>query len=48
MHLRWLYEANGGVFEPGSDPWTLSVAHTSEDVARYVENFEAFATAVTS
>jgi glutamate-1-semialdehyde 2,1-aminomutase len=48
VHLRWLYEANGGVFEPGSDPWTLSVAHTSEDVARYVENFEAFATAVTS
>ncbi len=47
IHLRWLFELNGGVFEPGSDPWTLSVAHTEDDVGRYVENFEAFATAVT-
>jgi glutamate-1-semialdehyde 2,1-aminomutase len=48
VHLRWLYEVNGGVLEPGSDPWTLSVAHTEADVGRYVENFDAFATAVTS
>ncbi len=46
IHLRWLFEVNGGVFEPGSDPWTLSVAHREADVGRYVENFEAFATAV--
>jgi glutamate-1-semialdehyde 2,1-aminomutase len=46
IHLRWLFEANGGVLEPASDPWTVSVAHTEEDVARYVENFEAFASAV--
>lgn len=46
VHLRWLFQLNGGVFEPGSDPWTLSVAHTEDDVGRYVENFEAFATAV--
>jgi glutamate-1-semialdehyde 2,1-aminomutase len=47
VHLRWLYELNGGVFEPGSDPWTLSVAHTERDVGRYVESFEEFAAAVT-
>jgi glutamate-1-semialdehyde 2,1-aminomutase len=48
IHLRWLFQANGGVFEPGSDPWTVSVAHTERDVARYVENFETFAAAVTA
>jgi glutamate-1-semialdehyde 2,1-aminomutase len=46
IHLRWLFQVNGGVLEPGSDPWSLSVAHTDEDVWRYVENFDAFATAV--
>jgi hypothetical protein len=37
---------NRGVFEPGSDPWTVSVQHTEDDVRRYVSNFEAFADAV--
>ena len=48
IRLRWLYQVNRGLFEPGSDPWTISVQHTEDDVRRYVENFEAFADAVTA
>jgi glutamate-1-semialdehyde 2,1-aminomutase len=48
IHLRWLYQVNRGLFEPGSDPWTISVQHTEDDVRRYVENFDAFADAVTA
>ena len=48
IHLRWLYQVNRGLFEPGSDPWSVSVQHTDDDVRRYVENFEAFAAAVTA
>jgi glutamate-1-semialdehyde 2,1-aminomutase len=34
---------------PGRDEeWTLSVLHTDEDLARYVEVFEAFARDVTA
>jgi glutamate-1-semialdehyde aminotransferase len=29
------------------ETWTLSIAHSDEDVQRYVDNFEAFAAAVT-
>ena len=46
-HLAWLFQLNGGVFQPAGDPWTFSVAHTEEDLRRSVENFEAFAAAVT-
>jgi glutamate-1-semialdehyde 2,1-aminomutase len=46
--LAWLFQLNRGVFEPGSDPWTISVAHTDADAARYVENFAEFADAVTA
>jgi glutamate-1-semialdehyde 2,1-aminomutase len=45
--LAWLFQLNGGVFEPGSDPWTISVAHTADDARRYVDNFAEFAEAVT-
>src|SRR5919199_789285 len=48
--LAWLYHMNNGIFmTPGRDEeWTLSVLHTDEDLARYVEVFEAFARDVTS
>jgi glutamate-1-semialdehyde 2,1-aminomutase len=48
--LAWLYHMNHGVFmTPGVDEqWTLSVAHTDEDLQRYVDAFEAFARAITA
>lgn len=48
--LAWLYHVNHGIFmTPGVDEqWTLSVAHTDEQLARYVEAFEAFARDVTA
>jgi glutamate-1-semialdehyde 2,1-aminomutase len=48
--LAWLYHVNHGIFmTPGVDEqWTLSVAHTDDQIARYVEAFEAFAAAVTA
>jgi glutamate-1-semialdehyde 2,1-aminomutase len=48
--LAWLYHMNHGIFmTPGVDEqWTLSVAHTDEDVQRYVDAFEAFARGVTA
>ena len=47
--LAWLYHMNHGIFmTPGQDEeWTLSVAHTDEHLARYLEAFELFARAVT-
>jgi glutamate-1-semialdehyde 2,1-aminomutase len=47
--LAWLYHMNHGIFmTPGVDEqWTLSVAHTDEDLQRYVDAFEAFARDVT-
>ena len=50
-YLAWLFQLGGGVFKsPWSkqETWTLSVWHSDEDVRRYVDNFEAFAAAVTS
>jgi glutamate-1-semialdehyde 2,1-aminomutase len=43
--LAWLYHVNHGIFmTPGVDEqWTLSVAHTDEQIQRYVDAFEAFA-----
>ena len=46
-YLAWLFQQSGGVFKsPWSkqETWTLSVWHSDEDVRRYVDNFEAFAT----
>jgi glutamate-1-semialdehyde 2,1-aminomutase len=47
--LAWLYHMNHGVFmTPGVDEqWTLSVAHSDEDLQRYVDAFEVFARDVT-
>ena len=47
--LAWLYHMNNGIFmTPGVDEeWTLSVAHSGDDLRRYVDVFEAFARDVT-
>jgi glutamate-1-semialdehyde 2,1-aminomutase len=47
--LAWLYHMNHGIFmTPGTEEeWTLSVAHTDEDLQRYLDAFEAFAADVT-
>ena len=43
--LAWLYHMNHGIFmTPGvEEEWTLSIAHTEEHVARYLEAFDTFA-----
>jgi glutamate-1-semialdehyde 2,1-aminomutase len=48
--LAWLYHMNHGIFmTPGvEEEWTLSLAHTGEDVKRYIGAFEAFARDVTA
>ncbi len=48
--LSWLYHMNHGIFmTPGVDEqWTLSVAHTDEELQRYIDAYEAFARDVTS
>jgi glutamate-1-semialdehyde 2,1-aminomutase len=48
-YLAWLFQQNRGVFKSPwtkQETWTTSVAHTIDDAKRYVENFEAFAEAV--
>ena len=48
-YLSWLWQLNRGVFKSPwtkQETWTTSVAHTTDDAKRYVENFEAFAEAV--
>ena len=47
--LAWLYHMNHGIFmTPGvEEEWTLSIAHTDEDVQHYLDAFEAFARDVT-
>jgi glutamate-1-semialdehyde aminotransferase len=50
-YLAWLFQLNGGVFKsPWSkqETWTTSVVHTEADVGRYVENFAAFAAAISA
>jgi glutamate-1-semialdehyde 2,1-aminomutase len=50
-YLAWLFQQNRGVFKSPwtkQETWTLSVWHSDEDAQRYIDNFEAFATAVTS
>jgi glutamate-1-semialdehyde 2,1-aminomutase len=49
--LAWLWQLNRGVFKsPGSkwESWTSSIVHSDEDVARYVDNFEELAAAITT
>ena len=47
--LGWLYHMNHGIFmTPGvEEEWTLSVAHSDDDVERYLNAFETFARDVT-
>ncbi len=48
--LAWLWQLNRGVFKsPGSkwESWSTSIAHSDEDVQRYVGNFEELASAIT-
>jgi glutamate-1-semialdehyde 2,1-aminomutase len=47
--LAWLYHMNHGIFmTPGvEEEWTLSLAHSDEDVQRYLDAFEAFAVDLT-
>jgi glutamate-1-semialdehyde 2,1-aminomutase len=47
--LAWLYHMNHGIFmTPGvEEEWTLSIAHSDEDVKRYARAFEEFARDVT-
>ena len=50
-HCHWLFQHNGGVFMPPwgkAEQWMLSVQHTDEDADRFVENFRAFAEAVSA
>jgi glutamate-1-semialdehyde 2,1-aminomutase len=48
--LSWLYHMNHGIFmTPGVDEqWTLSVAHSDDELQRYIDAYEAFASDVTS
>jgi glutamate-1-semialdehyde 2,1-aminomutase len=48
--LAWLYHTNHGIFmTPGvEEEWTLSIAHSDEDLERYVRAFETFARDVTA
>jgi glutamate-1-semialdehyde 2,1-aminomutase len=48
--LAWLYHMNHGIFmTPGTEEeWTLSIAHSDEDLQRYLDAFEAFAADVSS
>ena len=48
--LAWLYHMNHGVFmTPGvEEEWTLSIAHSSDDIQTYLNAFEAFARDVTA
>jgi len=48
--LAWLYHMNHGIFmTPGvEEEWTLSIAHSDEDLQRYLDAFEAFARDLTA
>ena len=47
--LAWVYNMNRGIFmTPGrEEEWTLSVAHTGEDVDAYIAVFEEMAAELT-
>jgi glutamate-1-semialdehyde 2,1-aminomutase len=48
--LAWVYNTNRGIFmTPGrEEEWTLSVAHTDEDVDAYVAAFDEMAAELTA
>jgi glutamate-1-semialdehyde 2,1-aminomutase len=43
--LAWLYHMNNGVFmTPGvEEEWTISIAHSEQDLERFADALEAFA-----
>ena len=47
--LAWLYHMNHGIFmTPGvEEEWTISIAHSDEDIQHYLDAFEAFARDIT-
>jgi glutamate-1-semialdehyde 2,1-aminomutase len=48
-HLHWLMQHSGGVFLPPwgkAEQWMLSVQHTDDDVATFLDNFRRFAEAI--
>jgi glutamate-1-semialdehyde 2,1-aminomutase len=48
-HAHWLFQHNGGVFLPPwgkAEQWMLSVQHTEEDAALFLDNLEEFARAL--
>jgi glutamate-1-semialdehyde 2,1-aminomutase len=50
-HCHWLFQLDGGVFLPPwgkAEQWMLSVQHSSEDAAKFLENFARFARALRS
>ena len=50
-YLAWIFQQNRGVFKSPwtkQETWTLSVWHTEDDAKRYIDNFEEFASAVSS
>ncbi|MGQ0669023.1 MAG: aspartate aminotransferase family protein [Actinomycetota bacterium] len=50
-YVAWLFQQNRGVFKSPwakQETWTTSVVHTTEDVQRYVDNFEELAAAITA
>jgi glutamate-1-semialdehyde 2,1-aminomutase len=47
--LAWLYHMNHGIFmTPGvEEEWTISIAHSDEDIQHYLDAFEGFARDIT-
>ena len=48
-HAHWLFQHAGRVFLPPwgkAEQWLISVQHTEEDVARFLENLESMAKAL--
>jgi glutamate-1-semialdehyde 2,1-aminomutase len=48
-HAHWLFQHNGGVFLPPwgkAEQWMLSVQHTEDDAALFLDNLESFARAL--
>jgi glutamate-1-semialdehyde 2,1-aminomutase len=48
--LAWLYHMNHGIFmTPGvEEEWTISIAHSDDDIQHYLDAFEAFARDLTA
>ncbi|HEX6287062.1 MAG TPA: aspartate aminotransferase family protein [Acidimicrobiia bacterium] len=50
-HAAWLYQFNRGVFLPPwakGEQWLISVQHTVEDIERYLETLDGFASVISS